>query len=62
MGAFWSGVDNADENELKIFGVYGKLNTATWESKQRFFVGGAEVSLNIDTIFAARKETYRCCR
>ena len=27
MGAFWSGTDNADEKETRLFGVLGKITS-----------------------------------
>lgn len=51
MGAFWSGTDNADENDLRLFGVYGHLGNPKWAHKHRCFVGEEEIDLSLDLIF-----------
>lgn len=51
MGAFWSGTDNADESDLRIFGVYGKLGSEQWVHKHRTFVGEEEIDLTLDCAF-----------
>jgi hypothetical protein len=51
MGAFWSGTDNADENDLRLFGVYGLLGKPQWAHKHRCFVGEEEIDLSLDLIF-----------
>jgi len=51
MGAFFSGTDNADEQETRIFGVLGKLNNDIPEMKFRISVGGAFKEINIFDIF-----------
>ena len=51
MNAFWSGTDNADEKELRVFGVFGELNKVEYATKHRFFVGEEEISVTLDGIF-----------
>lgn len=51
MGAFWSGTDNADEKELRIYGVFGQLNKEPYACLHRFFVGEEQVDLELDHVF-----------
>lgn len=51
MGAFWSGTDNADEKELRIYGVFGELNKDSYACKHRFFVGEEQVDLELEHVF-----------
>jgi PRTRC genetic system protein A len=51
MNAFWSGTDNADENDLRLYGVFGKLGRDDWEHKQRAIVGEEQLDLRLDTVF-----------
>ncbi len=52
MGAFWSGTDNADEKETRLFGVLGKITSDTPEYKFRAVCGGNHIDdLNIWDIF-----------
>src|SRR5690606_38499362 len=51
MGAFWSGTDNADEKELRIYGVFGMLHTEDYKQLHRFFVNEKAVSVGLDLIF-----------
>lgn len=55
MGAFWSGVDNADEKELRIYGVFGQLNKDPYACLHRFFVGEEQVDLELDHVFEMPK-------
>lgn len=56
MGAFWSGTDNRDEKELRIYGVFGQLDQEEYANKHRFFVGEEQVDCNIDLIFDIPKQ------
>lgn len=51
MNAFWSGTDNADEKELRLYGVFGCLNKVDYMTKHRFFVGEEEIDVSLDGIF-----------
>lgn len=51
MGAFWSGTDNADEKELRVYGVFGRLDTDDYQNCHRFFVGEEEAALDISDVF-----------
>jgi PRTRC genetic system protein A len=51
MNAFWSGTDNADEKELRIYGVFGQLNKDDYACKHRFFVGEEQVDLELSHVF-----------
>lgn len=51
MGAFWSPTDNADESDLRVFGVFGKLGNEQWVHKHRTFVGEEEIDLTLDCAF-----------
>lgn len=51
MGAFFSGTDDADEKETRVFGVFGKLNTGACEYKFRVSVGGQHVPIELEEIF-----------
>ncbi|MDD3412553.1 MAG: hypothetical protein PHY47_00990 [Lachnospiraceae bacterium] len=60
MGAFWSGTDNADENDLRVYGVFGRLNTDKWEHKHRTIVGKEEIDCGLDLVFDVKPEpTYK---
>lgn len=48
MPAFWSGTDDADEKELRVYGVFGHLDHDEYACLHRFFVG--EKQVNIDNI------------
>lgn len=56
MGAFWSGTDNRDEKELRVYGVFGKLDQEEYACKHRFFVGEEQVDLDISLVFDIPKE------
>lgn len=56
MGAFWSGTDNRDEKELRIYGVFGQLDQEEYANKHRFFVGEEQVDCNIELIFDIPKQ------
>lgn len=56
MKAFWSGTDNADEKELRVYGVFGELDKDNYASKHRFFVGEEQIDCNIKAIFDMPKE------
>ena len=56
MGAFWSGTDNRDEKELRIYGVFGMLHQEEYAEKHRFFVGEEQVDCEIDLIFDIPKQ------
>jgi PRTRC genetic system protein A len=56
MGAFWSGTDNRDEKELRLYGVFGMLHQEEYANKHRFFVGEEEVDCSIDLIFDIPKQ------
>jgi PRTRC genetic system protein A len=51
MNAFWSGIDNADEKELRIYGVFGELDTDDYKCLHRFFVGEKQVDVDLKLIF-----------
>ena len=51
MGAFWSGTDNADEQETRVYGVLGKLDKDPFEYKFRISVGGQHRDIDIFDIF-----------
>lgn len=55
MSAFWSGVDNADENDLRVYGVFGKLNLDKWEHKQRTIVGEQDIDVPLELVFDIRE-------
>jgi PRTRC genetic system protein A len=55
MSAFWSGTDNADENDLRVYGVFGKLNNEKWEHKQRTIVGEQDIDVPLELIFDIRE-------
>jgi PRTRC genetic system protein A len=56
MGAFWSGTDNRDEKELRIYGVFGMLHTENYANKHRFFVGEEQVDVDMSLVFDIPKE------
>lgn len=56
MAAFWSGTDNADESDLRVFGVFGKLGQEQWAHKHRTFVGEEELDLELDGVFDVTPE------
>lgn len=51
MGAFWSGTDDRDEKELRVYGVFGQLNKAEYANKHRFFVGEEQVDVDMSLVF-----------
>ena len=51
MGAFFSGVDDADEKETRIYGVFGKLNHDNHEEKFRIVVAGKYITISAGQIF-----------
>lgn len=51
MGAFWSGTDNADEKELRVYGVFGQLNKDTYACLHRFFVAGEMIEVELGHVF-----------
>jgi PRTRC genetic system protein A len=51
MGAFFSGTDNADDQEPRISGVIGKLDTVMPEMKFRISMGGSYCEIKPDVIF-----------
>lgn len=51
MPAFWSGTDDRDEKELRLFGVFGELNTDNYKCLHRFFVGEEQVDVDVNLIF-----------
>jgi len=51
MGAFFSGVDNADEKSDRFFGVVGKLNHHNPEMLFSFVCGGKRVGIACSDIF-----------
>ena len=57
MGAFWSSVDDADEKETRLYGVFGCLNTAEHQTKFRVMVNGVAINLEYNHIFDFNKET-----
>jgi PRTRC genetic system protein A len=56
MGAFWSGTDNRDEKELRVYGVFGMLHQEDYASKHRFFVGEEQVDCEANLIFDMPKQ------
>jgi PRTRC genetic system protein A len=56
MGAFWSGTDNRDEKELRIYGVFGELNKDQYANKHRFFVGEEQIDVDLSLVFDIPKE------
>lgn len=56
MGAFWSGVDDADEKETRLYGVFGCLN-AEHQTKFRVMVNGVAINLEYNHIFDFDKST-----
>lgn len=56
MPAFWSSTDDADEKELRIYGVFGQLNKDDYMNRHRFFVGEEQVDLDISLVFDMPKE------
>lgn len=57
MGAFWSGTDDRDEKELRIYGVFGQLNKEAYANKHRFFVGEEQIDVDISGVFDISEET-----
>jgi PRTRC genetic system protein A len=57
MGAFWSSVDDADEKETRLYGVFGCLNTAEHQTKFRVMVNGKAINLEYNHIFDFDKES-----
>jgi PRTRC genetic system protein A len=51
MGAFWSGTDNADEKDLRLYGVFGRLGQDKYEYKHRTIIGEEEVDVPLELIF-----------
>lgn len=51
MGAFWSGTDNRDEKELRVYGVFGQLDKDAYANKHRFFVGEEQVDVDLSLVF-----------
>lgn len=51
MGAFWSGTDDRDENDLRFFGVFGQLNKETYVNEHRIFIGDTEIKLELSHVF-----------
>lgn len=51
MGAFFSGTDNADERETRIYGVIGNLDRVNYEYKFRVIINGAERLIQLGDIF-----------
>lgn len=56
MGAFWSGTDNRDEKELRVYGVFGMLHQEEYASKHRFFVGEEQIDCELNLIFDIPKQ------
>jgi PRTRC genetic system protein A len=56
MGAFWSGTDDRDEKELRIYGVFGQLDKDAYANKHRFFVGEEMIDVDISLVFDLPKE------
>lgn len=57
MDAFWSGTDDADEKETRLYGVIGKLNTCTPTMRVRASCAGHFIDLEIGDIFD-NKDAY----
>lgn len=51
MAAFFSGVDDADEKETRIYGVFGRLDKDLHEEKFRVVVNGHYLTLSAKQIF-----------
>lgn len=51
MGAFFSGVDDADEKRTMIFGVFGRLDRPVYEYRFRASIAGEYHAIAIDDIF-----------
>lgn len=61
MDAFWSNVDDNDEKELRIYGVFGELNRNDYKCLHRFFVGEEQIDLEPCHVFEGieeKKKTY----
>jgi PRTRC genetic system protein A len=56
MGAFWSGTDNADEKELRVYGVFGNLDNEEYKCLHRFFVGEKQVNVDVSLVFDIPKK------
>lgn len=56
MGAFWSGVDDADEKETKFYGVFGKIKSNVHEEKFRFMVMDKRIDVKKEHIFDFSEE------
>ena len=59
MGAFFSGVDNADEKETRLFGVIGELNKDYPAFKFRISVGGIHKEVSFLNVFDFPLDEYR---
>lgn len=61
MAAFWSGVDNRDEERVtteRLFGVIGKINQPIPDWKWRLRTRGGFVDLNITDVFEMPQSDY----
>lgn len=59
MSAFFSGTDNRDEKETRLFGVIGRVLSPTMDMKFRYGVANKFVDLDIKDIFAESVKFYR---
>ena len=57
MAAFWSGIDNKDEQETKFYGVFGRIKDQEIDEKYRFMVMGKQIDLTKEHIFDFSKTT-----